>query len=355
MIHKFWTVRLSSSDKAAGGRPKTDANATDEERNLVRIEEEKMEEKVYRIWSILSTFEESSAACISDMLLHVSNGAYMEGVTVAKKFIWHVDILFGSLDRLHHLMISEGVKGTGYLVKLGDSWLLTIHLELSYGREAKLLCKKIVAFFSLLSKSQDTGVRKLGVTQELLSLVTGLAHYLKLLIRISLQGALRLERERKNADGLHRFLDELNDLDSIKDADRSLDSTAGVSGLAEDTSDRCAACKAAIEDECVGLKERRWHKACLICSNCGQELGKKTDAARWSDSEHRVLCQTCAEKTTDAVGGFENISKLQQYVFLLRVALARLLARLRSSGALPHTSGMTIILDLQRNLLTFIH
>ena len=55
-----------------------------------------------------------------------------------------------------------------------------------------MLCKKIVAFFSLLSKTQETGVRKLGVTQELLSLVTGLAHYLKLLIRISLQGALRL-------------------------------------------------------------------------------------------------------------------------------------------------------------------
>src|SRR5690606_916249 len=69
---------------------------------------------------------------------------------------------------------------------------------LSYSREAKLLCKKIVSFFSLLSKTQETGVRKLGVTQELLSLVTGLAHYLKLLIRISLQGALKLEREARH-------------------------------------------------------------------------------------------------------------------------------------------------------------
>jgi hypothetical protein len=71
---------------------------------------------------------------------------------------------------------------------------LLIITGLSYAREAKFLCKKIVAFFSLLSKTQETGVRKLGVTQELLSLVTGLAHYLKLLIRISLQGALRLVR-----------------------------------------------------------------------------------------------------------------------------------------------------------------
>jgi hypothetical protein len=65
---------------------------------------------------------------------------------------------------------------------------------MQYSREAKLLCKKIVAFFRLISDTQDGGVRKLGVTQELLSLVTGLAHYLKLLIRISLQGSLRLVR-----------------------------------------------------------------------------------------------------------------------------------------------------------------
>lgn len=110
MIHKFWNVRLASSDMA-DTRPRLEVDATAEERDLVRVEEEKMEEKVYRIWSVLSTFEESSAACISDMLLHVSNGAYVDGVLVAKKFIWHVDILFSSLDRLDYMMTSEGMKG----------------------------------------------------------------------------------------------------------------------------------------------------------------------------------------------------------------------------------------------------
>ena len=90
---------------------------------------------------------------------------------------------------------------------------------LAYGREAKLLCKKIVAFFALLSKTQEIGVRRLGVTQELLSLVTGLAHYLKLLIRISLQGALKLEREKHITDGLYHFLNELSHLDTVKDCE----------------------------------------------------------------------------------------------------------------------------------------
>ena len=71
-----------------------------------------MEEKVYRIWSVLSTFEECAAANISTMLLSVSNGAYAEGVLTAKEFIWHVDLLFKSADKLDAVMIRIGVKGT---------------------------------------------------------------------------------------------------------------------------------------------------------------------------------------------------------------------------------------------------
>ena len=70
-----------------------------------------MEEKVYRIWSVLSAFEESSAACISDMLLHVSNGAYIDGVVVAKKFIFHVEVLFKGTDQLASQISALGVKG----------------------------------------------------------------------------------------------------------------------------------------------------------------------------------------------------------------------------------------------------
>jgi hypothetical protein len=64
---------------------------------------------------------------------------------------------------------------------------------LRYKREAKMLCKKIVNFFSLLSHSQDMARQpQTGVGEELLSSVTGLAHYLKVLIRVTLTSALRL-------------------------------------------------------------------------------------------------------------------------------------------------------------------
>ncbi|KAG9243521.1 hypothetical protein BJ878DRAFT_114149 [Calycina marina] len=319
MIHKFWNVRLASSQENSSP-PQLDDSTDEVGRNAVRDDEEQMEEKVYRIWSVLSTFEESSAACISDMLLHVSNGAHVDGVLVAKKFIAHVEILFRCADTLDGTMEKVGSKG------------------LSYSREAKLLCKKIVAFFSLLSKTQDTGVRKLGVTQELLALVTGLAHYLKLLIRICLQGVLRVEKDQKNSDALHQFLDGLGDMDSVKNDDRSLDYTTGTTGLAASSSDQCIACKKAIEDECARLGERRCHLTCVKCSNCSLELHQNLADVRWSEKEQLLLCNKCDGLAVESVAGFVRVSRLQQYVFLLRVALARLLEMLRNGGSLPHTS-----------------
>ncbi|THV53796.1 hypothetical protein BGAL_0041g00020 [Botrytis galanthina] len=320
MIHKFWNVRLASPQDVQEIQQESEDTTNEEGRNNVRLEEERMEEKVYKIWSVLSTFEESSAACISDMLLHVSNGAYMDGVMVAKKFIWHVDILFCSADKLDGIMMRDGSKG------------------LSYSREAKLLCKKIVAFFSLLSKTQETGVRKLGVTQELLALVTGLAHYLKLLIRICLQGALKVERDQKDPEGLHQFLDDLGDMDAIKNDDRSLEATTGTPGLSAPNSDSCIKCQKPIEDECARFEERRCHLTCLQCSNCERDLAQNLEDIRFDDVEQRVYCCNCQSQSSDVVSGFVRVTRLQQYVFLLRVALARLLEILRTKGTLPHTS-----------------
>lgn len=212
-----------------------------------------------------------------------------------------------------------------------------INLGLSYSREAKLLCKKIVAFFALLSKTQETGVRKLGVTQELLSLVTGLAHYLKLLIRICLQGVLKVEREAGDTNGLRQFLIDLSNLEATKQ-DISLEATTGMSGLADMDSDQCPQCKKAIEDECIRCEDLRWHLTCVSCSKCHRELGQNPEDARWNAELKRLFCNTCESQYPGCVGGFIHITRLQQYVFLLRVALARLLAMLRNTRTVPHTS-----------------
>ena len=110
MIHKFW-VKLSPTNGDVLEQPESVDDATEEQRRQVREEEEQMENRIWRIWSVLSSFEESSAACISDMLLHVSNGAYVDGVLVAKKFILHLDVLFRATDKLDETIRSQGLKG----------------------------------------------------------------------------------------------------------------------------------------------------------------------------------------------------------------------------------------------------
>ncbi|KAF3046331.1 hypothetical protein E8E12_002001 [Didymella heteroderae] len=272
MIHKYWNVRLHST-----GQPiieslqPAEGDATDAIRENVRQQEEEIEAKVNWIWKTLSAFEEKSATCISDMLLHVSNGAYVDGVMAAKKFIIHVELLFMAADELDAQLVSNTPKG------------------LSYSREAKLLCKKVVAFFQLLTQSSGTGVRRLGVTQELLSLVTGLAHYLKLLIRICLQGALKLERETRSSSGLTTFLSQVNSLDAKLEEEASKDQAAEAAILIPRWADACPICDLQVEDKCLHLNNMSFNYSCM-------------------------------------------------YVHLLKVAHARLMATLRTSGALPHTS-----------------
>ena len=58
-----------------------------------------------------------------------------------------------------------------------------------------------------------------------------------------------------------------------------------------------------------------------------------------------MACDFCARNRKiqkdfpDLKLGFENVTLLMQFIFLLRVALARLGSILRENKALPHTSG----------------
>ncbi|ORZ21827.1 hypothetical protein BCR41DRAFT_420754 [Lobosporangium transversale] len=270
----------------------------------LKLAQQQMEEKVYQIWTVLSAFEESSAGCISDMLLHVSNGAYYEGVLMAGRFILHVDILFSAIDDLEAQMKEVGDKS-----------------DMAHGREAKMLCKKIVNFFSLLSHTQESGVRRLGMTQELLSLVTGLAHYLKILIRIALTSALKLERQYDSPAVIARFLNKLVELANRDKCTTDLHGKQPID--AEVTSDLCLACRVTIEDECFTFNHNhRWHPKCLNCSKCAASQASIYYDASFDPSSGQILCSGC--KTAESQIGFLRVTKLEQYTFLLRVALIRL-------------------------------
>ena len=59
---------------------------------------------------MLSAFEESSAACISDMLRQVMGGHYLDAIRMAEKFVLHVEVLFGTIDDLEYCSMKLNLK-----------------------------------------------------------------------------------------------------------------------------------------------------------------------------------------------------------------------------------------------------
>jgi hypothetical protein len=274
----------------------------------------------------------------------------------------------------------------------------TCHVESSHVREARMLCKKIVQFFSLLSQTQETGARKMAITQELLSLITGLAHYLKMLIRIALSSALKLERDFDNKVAMVQFLNKLDRL--VRDPDvskatvpiaktngnsdkkarpygyKSLARAVGtLVGQGEATTDLCEQCKITIEEECVRYgTSLRWHMNCLKCSSCGKGATKDRSKENGSSSDPlglvfvknfrieliqsssnksppktkpgRVVCHECPGEGLNP--GFEIVTRLEQYAFLLCVALNKLYAMLKQRGVVPASPGESFFLRFDR-------
>lgn len=304
---------------------------------------------------------------------------------------------------------------------------------MSHVREARLLCRKTVDLFTLLSHTQDSGERRVGMTQELLALVTGLAHYLKILIRIALTGALKLERDHDFSKGLTTFLQHLQLLSSNKanpstrrlkadvqsTSDGGCPSTQGViygyKSLAPEIAteppfstqtmdpaqrqlptpyDLCMECKVTVEEDCVRLgTNRRWHSHCVKCKTCGKAAApplpqkensrdEEIDAKETKDAkdktpvpppvppkvstsrrppalvddfvfEHAPLREgtTPSEVPIAAIycvehshagcdRGFQAVTRLEQYAFLLNVALRRLYIVLKRRGVIPMSAGM---------------
>ncbi|KAF0404356.1 RhoGAP-domain-containing protein [Gigaspora margarita] len=300
MIHKFWNVKLAAQMDDGPGSDDVLSPTEDVTPEKLKQQQKAIEEKVYNIWTVLSAFEEMSAACISDMLLHVSNGAYFEGVKMIEKFINHVDILFSAIDDLEVQLMQASGQG------------------LQHNREAKMLCKKIVNFFSLLAHTQEAGVRKLGITQELLALVTGLAHYLKILIRIALTGALKLERDFNNPLAIGQFLNKLVEL-TKKEGKQTLDYSNVDSEI---TSDLCHVCRITVEEECYKYGHYRWHIGCLRCSGCSRELRTIYRDATFNQITEMSFCP--AHTNEQAAHGYEYVTQLEQYTYLLRIELSRM-------------------------------
>lgn len=301
-----------------------------------------------------------------------------------------------------------------------------------------MLCRKTVSFLSILSHTHEAGSRRMGITKELLSLVTGLAHYLKILIRIALTASLKLDRDYAEIEALPAFLDKLSLLlqDPISSAqhdnaddDRHLkqvqygyksmsvsskkSSVIGRGISSDNPTDLCFACNATVEDDCIRFgSSLRWTLDCFRCDGCHRrpilpirsvrdrqrdrerqrdkrkeqaaESGLAYDSATDYDAEiakleragtsdggrrlaieeyylsrpnaatlsippnashkamlaaekaaTKVVCASCKNTVSQAEKGFTFATRLEQYSYLLNVALTRLYMVLKTRGVVP--------------------
>jgi hypothetical protein len=277
----------------------------------------------------------------------------------------------------------------------------------------------------------------MGMTQELLALVTGLAHYLKILIRIALTGALKLEREYGVREAMQSFLDKLHLLavqggnpsarrmlkgakGEIISTQRSASGNAGTNGVmygfrslapenagespflgasrdpglssvpvVNPPSDLCVKCSLTVEEDCVRLGTyQRWHSQCIGCKSCGKvaappaaatadEKAKEKEKSEDGGQAPRITTARrppanvdifayeldsivdtqsfgpvptviyCTDHVHQACrSGFQAVSRLEQYAFLLNVALRRLYLLLKKRKVIPLTPSMCLSLSI---------
>ena len=281
MIYKFLNVKLSGNikhldpDDAASGA-------------------QSIVEKSSRIWSVLSTYEERAASIISDMLLKASSGQPKEALAAGEKFVDQLEVLFISIEKLDKKIRSKNGKYT------------------VYSREVRMLCKKIIAFFVAISNRNGSNE---DLNKTMLPTVAGLAHYLKILMRVALTTALRLERDHWDTQSLRHLLYALES--------HGKNPTLPLSAKVDARGNICIVCQNIIEEDCfaVGLTPR-WHYNCLRCNECAKSLRKEYRSANWIEGKKSVLCQACNQLQGGSNdGSVVRISKLKQYIFLVRIAL----------------------------------
>lgn len=317
MVHKFWNVTvkqdfvdskslLVSSDKEAKYANDLPFNK-EEEQHLKEIEES-IENLVIKCWLTLSGYEELTASSISDMLLNACIGNQFNGLISTGKLIILIEILFNAID---------------YLINLD---------KFDLKKEARNLSGKIMSYLAVLRKSNqinDSG----SLSSELLSVITGCAHYLKLLIRIGLQNALKMNKSRSDTVATDNFLAIIKAFEkfqppSSNGSNSSFNDDAYIKLIQDSlhiplqSTDLCFSCHKSIERSCIKFNDKRWHIKCFKCSTCSSELNN-LNMVNFDVNNNELLCLDCAGGQTDRTKGFEFITDLGQLSYLLKIAFLR--------------------------------
>ena len=92
--------------------------------------------------------------------------------------------------------------------------------------------------------------------------------------------------------------------------------------MRDDRLDTCAECGLAVEDDCYRNESVCWHFGCFVCKSCKVPLNLDTAAVKNGSS----VCRMCALDANGELSksSFTQVTRLQQYAFLLLLGLRRL-------------------------------
>jgi hypothetical protein len=343
MVHKFWNVCILADSVGLSKQlniPTQNVMGIINDTNdasLLHSIENQIENTVMNCWLTLSGYEETTASCISDMLLNAFVGNQPNGLFVTGKLILNVEILFTALDNVLDMttssVVTEKLMGMTRTRDIDDSIDSTSDAYFQLlKKEPRNISGKIMSYLAVLRKSSQINTSG-SLSGELLSVITGCAHYLKLLIRLGLNNALKLNQLLGNTDATDVFLSQTRQYENyVAEKEPNNDGTyndkISASILARltippNSTDACTTCNKSIEKACVKFVDnKRWHLKCFCCSSCGRMI--ETDEiqlAKYDSVGNFVLCKNCYNE--DSRPGFELISDLKQLVYLLHIALSR--------------------------------
>ncbi|KAJ2842916.1 Rho-type GTPase activating protein Rga1, partial [Coemansia brasiliensis] len=154
------------------------------------------------------------------------------------------------------------------------------------------------------------------------------------LTRVALKGALKAQTEYKCPASIKALLSKLTET-----SDRQKWALFRLSYQETDiASDLCTTCRSPVETECIEhmRKRKRWHLYCFVCSSCNSEIQHVYPQSALDEAAGTLLCPGCSSKSGVAPGGFKFVSQLEQYSFLMRVALKRLYGLLKMKNAVEN-------------------
>ncbi|KAH3665639.1 hypothetical protein OGAPHI_003827 [Ogataea philodendri] len=333
MVHKFWGVDvtvecigLNHGGLKSLADPESKSSLSPDQ--LFDVEK-KLERMTMSIWVTLSEFEEGCASCISDMLHCASTGNQLGGLLVTGQLVLKVEYLFRGIDILHDCAEASRIH-------IDYS---TNHKLSPLSKEPRSMSSKIMSYLTFLRDTDRSKLLSSSHTQQLLSLISTLAHYIKLISRNTLLHALEYNKVNHSTIATDRYLRELSSHDSIPQ------DVFSVLGVPPNAKDLCFRCQKSIEEDCYRFGDHRWHLDCFDCSNCSKHLGSQTNLSEVTFNVHteKILCASCSAEDVDAQPGFRRVSRYMQLIYLLKIALIRSRHAMLKRGIITKTPSQTLV------------